>query len=109
MCVVRTLFREKFAAGMKDAIYPVLKWVLPQHEKLAKRAFVGFYLSFPDVSLVSALPANPTGALAYYFIGLLHCSFQWAHDSSVQLPEWNLCQILVENTLISHRQSHAEG
>ncbi|GMH37032.1 hypothetical protein BSKO_04905 [Bryopsis sp. KO-2023] len=45
----RELFRESFAAGVKDVVYPVLKWVLPQHKQLQKRAFVGYYLSFPDM------------------------------------------------------------
>jgi hypothetical protein len=34
----------------------VLKWVLPQPQLLEKRAFVGYYLSFPDVSRIGGCP-----------------------------------------------------
>ncbi|KAF5832625.1 hypothetical protein DUNSADRAFT_11442 [Dunaliella salina] len=44
-------FRQLLAAGDKDVIYPILKWVVPQPQLLEKRAFVGHYLSFPDVSM----------------------------------------------------------
>ena len=43
-------FRQLLAAGDKDVIYPILKWVVPQPQLLEKRAFVGHFLSFPDVS-----------------------------------------------------------
>lgn len=43
-------FRQLLAAGDKDVVYPILKWVVPQPQLLEKRAFVGHYLSFPDVS-----------------------------------------------------------
>jgi Intraflagellar transport 81 calponin homology domain len=46
----RATFRQLLVAGDREAIYPVLKWVLPQPQLLEKRAFVGYYLSFPDVS-----------------------------------------------------------
>mmetsp|Transcript_19160 Transcript_19160/g.53649 ORF Transcript_19160/g.53649 Transcript_19160/m.53649 type:complete len:674 (-) Transcript_19160:217-2238(-) len=42
-------FRQLLAAGDKDVIYPILKWVVPQPQLLEKRAFVGHYLSFPDM------------------------------------------------------------
>ena len=47
---VRVPFRQLLAAGDKDVIYPILKWVVPQPQLLEKRAYVGHYLSFPDVS-----------------------------------------------------------
>lgn len=54
LCLVagsnRMTFRQLLAAGDKDVVYPILKWVVPQPELLEKRAFVGHYLSFPDVS-----------------------------------------------------------
>lgn len=42
-------FRQLLAAGDKDVVYPILKWVVPQPQLLEKRAFVGHYLSFPDM------------------------------------------------------------
>ena len=45
----RLLFRQMVAAGDKDTIYSILRWVVPQSAMLEKRAFVGYYLSFPDV------------------------------------------------------------
>uniref|UniRef100_A0A7S0WQ24 IFT81 calponin homology domain-containing protein n=1 Tax=Chlamydomonas leiostraca TaxID=1034604 RepID=A0A7S0WQ24_9CHLO len=42
-------FRQLLAAGDKDVVYPILKWVVPQPQQLEKRAFVGHYLSFPDM------------------------------------------------------------
>lgn len=38
-------FREAIPGGDKDAIYPLLKWVLEHRGALEKRAFVGYYLS----------------------------------------------------------------
>jgi intraflagellar transport protein 81 len=38
------------AAGDRDVVHSVIKWVLAQGKVLEKRAFVGFYLSFPEVS-----------------------------------------------------------
>ncbi|KAJ9520358.1 hypothetical protein QJQ45_030297 [Haematococcus lacustris] len=43
-------FRHLLSLGDKDVVYPILKWVVPQPQQLEKRAFVGHYLSFPDVS-----------------------------------------------------------
>lgn len=42
-------FRSLLANGEKDIIYTILKWVVPQPQELQKRAFVGYYLSFPDM------------------------------------------------------------
>mmetsp|Transcript_9266 Transcript_9266/g.19811 ORF Transcript_9266/g.19811 Transcript_9266/m.19811 type:complete len:706 (+) Transcript_9266:158-2275(+) len=42
-------FRALLSAGDKDVIYGILKWVVPQPQVLEKRAFVGYYLSFPDM------------------------------------------------------------
>lgn len=44
-----SVFRQLLAQGEKDIIFMVLKWVLPQPAELQKRAFVGYYLSFPDL------------------------------------------------------------
>lgn len=63
LCVLfrscRAMFRQLLAAGDGDVVQQVLKWVLSQGQLLEKRAFVGYYLSFPDVSVqqqqVSAL------------------------------------------------------
>lgn len=44
------MFRQLLAAGDRDVVQQVLKWVLAQGQVLEKRAFVGYYLSFPDVS-----------------------------------------------------------
>jgi hypothetical protein len=44
------MFRQLLAAGERDVVQQVLKWVLSQGQVLEKRAFVGYYLSFPDVS-----------------------------------------------------------
>lgn len=45
-------FKQLLAAGDRDLTYHVIKWVLSQGQVLEKRAFVGFYLSFPEVSTV---------------------------------------------------------
>jgi hypothetical protein len=50
----RVAFRQLLSAGDKDVVYPILKWVVPQPQLLEKRAFVGYYLSFPDVSASAA-------------------------------------------------------
>ncbi|KAJ9520183.1 hypothetical protein QJQ45_030110 [Haematococcus lacustris] len=42
-------FRHLLSLGDKDVVYPILKWVVPQPQQLEKRAFVGHYLSFPDM------------------------------------------------------------
>uniref|UniRef100_A0A7R9YTN5 IFT81 calponin homology domain-containing protein n=1 Tax=Chlamydomonas euryale TaxID=1486919 RepID=A0A7R9YTN5_9CHLO len=42
-------FRAYLATGDKDTIFQILKWVVPQPQELQKRAFVGHYLSFPDM------------------------------------------------------------
>lgn len=42
-------FRQLLAAGDKEAVYPILKWVLPQSAQLEKRAVVGYYLSSPEM------------------------------------------------------------
>eukprot|EP00879_Flechtneria_rotunda_P024027 GHRR01025449.1.p1 GENE.GHRR01025449.1~~GHRR01025449.1.p1 ORF type:complete len:555 (+),score=232.10 GHRR01025449.1:142-1806(+) len=42
-------FRQLLAAADRDVIHGVLKWVLSQGQMLEKRAFVGYYLSFPDM------------------------------------------------------------
>lgn len=47
------IFRQLVGAGDKDTIYSILRWVVPQSQMLEKRAFVGHYLSFPDVSRAS--------------------------------------------------------
>jgi hypothetical protein len=44
------MFQQLLAAGDRDVVQQVLKWVLAQGQVLEKRAFVGYYLSFPDVS-----------------------------------------------------------
>ncbi|MEW5311643.1 MAG: hypothetical protein WDW38_003340 [Sanguina aurantia] len=44
-----TSFRQLLVAGDKDAVYPILKWVVPQPQVLEKRAFIGYYLSMPDM------------------------------------------------------------
>ena len=49
MLYCRGTFRGLLAEGDKDTIFTVLKWVVPQPQELQKRAFVGYYLSFPDV------------------------------------------------------------
>lgn len=43
------MFRQLLAAGDRDVVQQVLKWVLAQGQVLEKRAFVGYYLSFPDM------------------------------------------------------------
>ena len=43
--------RQQLAAADKDVVYPLLKWVLAQPQMLQKRAFVGYYLSLPEVSI----------------------------------------------------------
>lgn len=48
-CLPRATFRTLLANGEKDIIYTILKWVVPQPQELQKRAFVGYYLSFPEV------------------------------------------------------------
>lgn len=45
----RAEFRQLLAAGDRDVVYSVIKWVLSQGHLLEKKAFVGFYLSFPEV------------------------------------------------------------
>jgi hypothetical protein len=50
VCLCRVAFRQLLSTGDKDVVYPILKWVVPQPQLLEKRAFVGYYLSFPDVS-----------------------------------------------------------
>ncbi|GAX78455.1 hypothetical protein CEUSTIGMA_g5895.t1 [Chlamydomonas eustigma] len=42
-------FRSLLGSGDRDVIYGILKWVVPQPEELQKKAFVGFYLTFPDM------------------------------------------------------------
>nr|4LVR_A Chain A, Intraflagellar transport protein 81 [Chlamydomonas reinhardtii] len=42
------LFRQLVAAGDRETLYQILRWVVPQAQLLEKRAFVGYYLSFPD-------------------------------------------------------------
>eukprot|EP00775_Hariotina_reticulata_P012912 gene12912-13039_t len=42
-------FRQLLAAADKDTVHSVLKWVLSQGQMLEKRAFVGSYLSLPDM------------------------------------------------------------
>lgn len=49
-CNRRAAFRAYMGSGDKDTIFAILKWVAPQPQELQKRAFVGYYLSFPDVS-----------------------------------------------------------
>jgi hypothetical protein len=49
VCVRRVNLRELLAAGSKDVIYPVLKWVVPQAAQLEKRAYVGYYMTLPEV------------------------------------------------------------
>ncbi|KAG2490551.1 hypothetical protein HYH03_010945 [Edaphochlamys debaryana] len=43
------LFRQLVAAGDRETLYQILRWVVPQPQLLEKRAFVGYYLSFPDM------------------------------------------------------------
>ncbi|KAF6264768.1 hypothetical protein COO60DRAFT_1654950 [Scenedesmus sp. NREL 46B-D3] len=43
------MFRQLLASGDRDVAQQVLKWVLAQGQALEKRAFVGYYLSFPDM------------------------------------------------------------
>ncbi|PNW70526.1 hypothetical protein CHLRE_17g723600v5 [Chlamydomonas reinhardtii] len=43
------LFRQLVAAGDRETLYQILRWVVPQAQLLEKRAFVGYYLSFPDM------------------------------------------------------------
>jgi hypothetical protein len=58
----RLVFRALLAAGDKDVVYPLLKWVVSQPDgALEKRAFVGYYMSFPDVSGVSYVGAGVQG------------------------------------------------
>lgn len=55
------------AAGDRETLYQILRWVVPQAQLLEKRAFVGYYLSFPDVSRASGLRSAAgagTGAVA---------------------------------------------
>ena len=48
--LLRVTFRQLLAAGDRDVTYTILRWILPQAQQLEKRAFVGYFLSFPDVS-----------------------------------------------------------
>ncbi|EFJ53072.1 hypothetical protein VOLCADRAFT_78702 [Volvox carteri f. nagariensis] len=43
------LFRQLVASGDRETLYQILRWVVPQPQLLEKRAFVGYYLSFPDM------------------------------------------------------------
>ncbi|KAG1672417.1 hypothetical protein FOA52_013202 [Chlamydomonas sp. UWO 241] len=43
------MFRAYLGSGDRDTIFTILKWVVPQPQELQKRAFVGHYLSFPDM------------------------------------------------------------
>ncbi len=54
-------FRQLLSVADKDVVYPILKWVVPQPQLLEKRAFVGYYLSFPDVSVCQAQMHTHTG------------------------------------------------
>jgi hypothetical protein len=47
--VPRASFKQALAQGDRDVLHGVLKWVLAQGQQLEKRAFVGFYLSWPEV------------------------------------------------------------
>jgi intraflagellar transport protein 81 len=47
----RAEFKQLLAAGDRDVVYAVIKWVVAQGPVLEKRTFVGFYLSFPEVGL----------------------------------------------------------
>ena len=53
-CLPRATFRTLLANGEKDIIYTILKWVVPQPQELQKRAFVGYYLSFPEVCALAS-------------------------------------------------------
>lgn len=44
----RPTFRQLLAAGERDVVLPVLRWLLSQGEALCKRAFVGYHLTFPE-------------------------------------------------------------
>lgn len=52
-------------------MYSVIKWVLSQGPVLEKRAFVGFYLSFPDVS---GVPTHVGGTLLHAALAVGACS-----------------------------------
>lgn len=44
------MFKQQLAAGDRDTVHDVLKWLLSQGQAtLEKRAFVGFHLSLPEV------------------------------------------------------------
>jgi hypothetical protein len=51
-------FKQLLAAGDRDVVYSVIKWVLSQGQVLEKRAFVGFYLSFPEVTASAVVPVR---------------------------------------------------
>lgn len=45
----RPAFWQLLAAGDRDAVHPLLRWLLSQGGLLTKRAFVGHHLTFPQV------------------------------------------------------------
>jgi hypothetical protein len=61
MLLCSAMFQQLLAAGDRDVVQQVLKWVLAQGQVLEKRAFVGYYLSFPDVSACSSTAGAPSG------------------------------------------------
>jgi hypothetical protein len=58
-------FKQLLAAGDRDVVYGVIKWVLSQGQVLEKRAFVGFYLSFPEVNASAAAPMRAYSFFCY--------------------------------------------
>jgi hypothetical protein len=69
--------RQALAAGERSTITTILKWVLPQAQQLEKRAFVGYYLSFPDVSDRMWPQAHPSSSAEALKHG--HLGNPWVH------------------------------
>lgn len=92
----RAEFKQLLAAGDRDVVYSVIKWVLSQGAVLEKRAFVGFYLSFPDVSDVLT---HDRGILLHAALAVGACSSAHAPALTALRPAgWHMSS--------THTQEH---
>lgn len=93
-CKRSVTFRQLLAAADHDVVYGALKWVLSQGQVLEKRAFVGYYLSFPDVRVTDyALSSSSSSSTSCFATVLLNhvkmleanCSaaYAWTQHSSM--------------------------
>lgn len=80
-------FRQLLASGDKEVLYPILKWVVPQPQQLEKRAFVGYYLSFPDMP--EELNFDPEIMDLKEEIKRYHQEFVDVHKNSEQVKNLN--------------------